>query len=551
MKNLVVTIFILLYFFITGSLTAQTPQAVSYQAVARNNAGTPIANRNISIRVSILSNSPEGNIVYAETHNPQTNQFGLFGLSLGGGNALAGSFSDINWGAGTHFVRVEMDPNGGSNYQLLGTSQLLSVPYALYAKQVENVNDADADPSNEIQQLSLQDNSISISRGNTISLPENLDNDPTNELQTLTLNNNTLSISSGNSIALPTGGESVWSKSGNNIFYNTGKVNVGTNFAFADFNVKGIMAQMDANDRVKLFQGASISTGNGFYSILSNGATPLAFLGTDHAGNSGFLGLYAQNGKSLFLLASSSTNKHGVMELRDTTDKRLVGISAGSGSGSGDIRTYHPNGTQYTTISSVAGENNGGFIGTWGPNGKQNCRLSNLSGNVNHGYISVFNSSADSGSDAKAGIYVNSSGEGIVFGDTKNFRMKHPTQEGKEIWYASLEGPEAAAYVRGTTKLVNGEAQITFPEHFDLVANKETMTVILTPLSADSKGLAVIQKGKGGVKIKELNNGSGNYEFDWEVKAVRKGYENYRVIRDASEAAQGEAAQPVNDINYK
>ncbi len=70
------------------------------------------------------------------------------------------------------------------------------------------------------------------------------------------------------------------------------------------------------------------------------------------------------------------------------------------------------------------------------------------------------------------------------------------------------------------------------------------MTVVLTPLSAGSKGLAVIQKGKGGVKIKELNNGSGNYEFDWEVKAVRKGYENYRVIRDASEAAQAESAKP-------
>ena len=183
-------------------------------------------------------------------------------------------------------------------------------------------------------------------------------------------------------------------------------------------------------------------------------------------------------------------------------------------------------------------------MGTYGPNGKTNCRLTSLGSNANHGFISVYDASVDGNSDSKAGIYVNSSGEGIVFGDTKNFRVKQPTQEDKEIWYASLEGPEAAAYVRGTAKLVNGEAQITFPEHFDLVANKETMTVVLTPLSADSKGLAVIQKGKGGVKIKELNNGSGNYEFDWEVKAVRKGYENYRVIRDASEAAQAESAKP-------
>ena len=92
----------------------------------------------------------------------------------------------------------------------------------------------------------------------------------------------------------------------------------------------------------------------------------------------------------------------------------------------------------------------------------------------------------------------------------------------KEIWYASIEGPEAAAYVRGTAKLVNGKAEIVFPEHFELVANPQTLTINLTPLDASSKGLAVISKTEGGFEIKELFDGQGNYEFDWEAKAVRK-----------------------------
>ncbi|MEL6842946.1 MAG: hypothetical protein AAFP02_07005, partial [Bacteroidota bacterium] len=135
----------------------------------------------------------------------------------------------------------------------------------------------------------------------------------------------------------------------------------------------------------------------------------------------------------------------------------------------------------------------------------------------------------------QAGVFVNGSAQGIVFADQKNFRIPHPEQADKEIWYCSLEGPEAAAYARGTGQLVNGQATINFPDHFRLVANPTTLTVVLTPLSGQSKGLAVITKTANGFEVEELFAGQGNYEFDWEVKGVRKGHENYRVIRDASE----------------
>ncbi len=152
--------------------------------------------------------------------------------------------------------------------------------------------------------------------------------------------------------------------------------------------------------------------------------------------------------------------------------------------------------------------------------------LAGVDGN-GHGYLYI----RDNTGAIKAGLRINGSGQGEVYGDFKNFRMEHPTNPEKEIWYASLEGPEAAAYLRGTSKLEDGQAAITFPEHFQLLANAEGMTVLLTPLSGESKGLAVIEKTERGFQVVELLGGTGNYEFDWEVKCIRKGYENFEVIR--------------------
>ena len=132
MKKLLLSLSTFLLCFQLAS--AQAPNALNYQAVARDNAGQIIANQNVSIRFSILDGSPTGSILFSETHSATTNTLGLFTTSIGGGTAILGSFSTINWGVGgSKWLKVELDPNGGSTYSLLGTSQLLSVPYALYA----------------------------------------------------------------------------------------------------------------------------------------------------------------------------------------------------------------------------------------------------------------------------------------------------------------------------------------------------------------------------------------------------------------------------------
>ncbi len=118
---------------------AQAPEKFTYQAVVRNASNSLVANASVGVRVSILQGSATGSAVYSETHVATTNANGLVTLSIGGGNAQQGTFADIDWANGPFFLKSETDPNGGSNYSITTTQQMLSVPYALYAKEAGNI----------------------------------------------------------------------------------------------------------------------------------------------------------------------------------------------------------------------------------------------------------------------------------------------------------------------------------------------------------------------------------------------------------------------------
>lgn len=119
---------------LNGSLFAQAPDGINYQAVARNNSGNILANSSVAIRVSIHDGSAVGPVVYAERDTATTNAFGLFTCKIGMGNIISGTFATVDWSSGDKYMQVELDPTGGSSYTDLGTTQLLSVPYALYSK---------------------------------------------------------------------------------------------------------------------------------------------------------------------------------------------------------------------------------------------------------------------------------------------------------------------------------------------------------------------------------------------------------------------------------
>lgn len=297
-------------------------------------------------------------------------------------------------------------------------------------------------------------------------------------------------------------GSSLWSNNLGSIYYNNGTVNIGKpagsafNYSLDIAGVTNLSGELYVRDN-----GNAIYLSDPAYAATGGNSSILGTLA-----GAGFLQQKGPNGNpNVFLGGNGNLINHGALALRNSN---------------GDIRVW------MTMLN--AGQ---GYLQLEGANGNDNIVLSSPTSNDNHGFIAV----KDGAGTNQVGMYVDASGNGIVFKDINSFRMDHPEEPGKEIWYASIEGPEAAAYERGTAELVNGEAHVAFSDHFELVANPQTLTMILTPLDASSLGMAVIEKHPDGFTVKELHNGSGSYSFDWEAKAVRKGFEEFRVIRNADE----------------
>ncbi|MGC9342325.1 MAG: hypothetical protein ACP5E3_06475, partial [Bacteroidales bacterium] len=180
----------------SAALLAQVPHSFQYQAVVRDADGAIIADQEMSFEIAILRGNSSGDLVYAEQHTKSTNQFGLVTLGIGMGNVLAGDFTSIDWGSDKYFLMIEIDG------VYLGTTQLLSVPYALHSLTVseDRFEDEDCDTLNEIQTLSMSNDTLTLSKG-------------------------------GGSIRLPVlsaSGTGLWGKSGSSIYYNEGKVGIGT-----------------------------------------------------------------------------------------------------------------------------------------------------------------------------------------------------------------------------------------------------------------------------------------------------------------------------------
>ncbi len=119
---------------ITVSAMAQAPQKISYQAVIRDAGNVLITNQSVGMQISILQGSVSGTAVYVESQTPTTNINSLVSQEIGSGTVVSGTFNTIDWSNGPYFIKTETDPTGGTAYTIEGTSQLMSVPYALYAK---------------------------------------------------------------------------------------------------------------------------------------------------------------------------------------------------------------------------------------------------------------------------------------------------------------------------------------------------------------------------------------------------------------------------------
>lgn len=153
---------------VLGQLTT----GINYQAMALDTAGDPIRNQTIRLRFGIVEGSVGGPLTFQENHLTTTDDKGIFSLRIGTGMAEFNTMDSVNWQSRPVFLKIEMDESGGTNYSFVGFVEFADVPYALYA---EYGRDEDADPTNEIQQLSLNGDTLSISNGNALRLPVSMD----------------------------------------------------------------------------------------------------------------------------------------------------------------------------------------------------------------------------------------------------------------------------------------------------------------------------------------------------------------------------------------
>jgi len=139
MKTIKTSVLLIITLAIQMSLTAfaTTPEQLSYQAVIKDASNNLVVNHAIGLQISILQTTSTGTVVYSETQTPTSNSSGLVSVAIGTGTVVSGTFATINWSTGTYFIKSEIDPAGGTSYTVSGTTQLQSVPYALHAKTVD------------------------------------------------------------------------------------------------------------------------------------------------------------------------------------------------------------------------------------------------------------------------------------------------------------------------------------------------------------------------------------------------------------------------------
>ena len=220
-------IYSIVLFLISVSASAQSPDKMSYQAVLRNVDGTLMKDQAVSIQISILQSSATGTTVYQEDHSPSTNLNGLVSLHIGTGNTTSGTFSAIDWSAGPYFLQTDIDPAGGTNYVISSTTELISVPFALYANKADSLvgGITETDPifnSSVAKGITSSDTTYwnnkldgytetdpifnsSVASGITTAdtaawnnhLSADLDTDTTNEIQTISIANDSIKLSNG------------------------------------------------------------------------------------------------------------------------------------------------------------------------------------------------------------------------------------------------------------------------------------------------------------------------------------------------------------------
>ncbi len=521
---------LLLYFLLlicSATLSAQAPQMLNYQGVARSTNGAPLSNQSIKLRLSIQP--ANGNPFYVETHNVTTNQFGLYAVQIGQGAVVNGNFASISWAQNTTFLQVEMDPAGGNNFTLVGTpTQLISVPYSLEAQYAASTTlGGDVSGSSNANTVTAIQNrpvasaapatgdvlkwngsqwqpgtdaisgggaysagsGISIS-GNVISNAGDLDN--SNELQSISLSGNVLTLSDGGgSVTLPSGGggggTNYWQSFGGNDITNT---NTGTVF-------------------------------------LGGPAVPYQTIWAS-ASNSSETAVFQQSGSgdAAFAQATSGT----ALSAQSTDGTALKATSYGN------LPTIEI--TSNGSSSGLVIQGTGGYAASIGGNFERGLFVySTIEGIYSYG--GTTGATLQGGSKGVYAFAGNPSGyggyfDGTVYAQTMqkgsgSFKIDHPLDpENKFLYHSFVESPDMMNMYNGNiTTDSGGRAKIELPNYFE--ALNRDFRYQLTCIGTFAQ--VIVEREVSGNSF-SIRSDKPNVKVSWQVTGIRKDAhaDHFRII---------------------
>jgi len=545
-----IIIFILLN--MGGFLMAQTPQKMSYQAVIRDGGGQLIKDRNIGMQISVLQGSESGTAVFVERFFPTTNTNGLVTVQIGGGLSVNGSFSGIDWSDGPYFVKTETDINGGANYSISATSQLLSIPYALMAKNVENVPSLKMDDLTDVDAVNIQagqllkwdgtnwkpandattggpgttytpGSGISIDVNNVISNTGDLSN--TNEIQQLEIAGNQLKLTGANTVTLPTGttytaGPGI--SLNNNTITNTGDNDNDADNELQQLTLSGTVLTLSQNGGSVTLP--SIGGGGGDNWGTQNVETNPALAGNGTQANPLDI---ADGGVTPSKLSETGANHNDAFIFDANTNnwvlRKPVNIQEGNGiqvisTSNGPlnyvINAVDPSATNELQNLSLNGSNltlsqNGGSVTLPDASATNELQTISLNGNTvslsqNGGSFTLPNASPQTLSLSGANLSLSGGGGSVTLPDANSMN---------EIQVLSLSGAN-----QGTLNLSNGGGSVNLPLHWSYLPGGTTLTnnstdglaVIgdIKPTITNSQDLGSFNKKWDNLYVKTLNSGS-------------------------------------------
>lgn len=454
MKN--ITLFLAMMAFAITVL-AQTPQSFKYQAVVRDNAGNILGNQNVSFRISIHDATAGGTIVYQETFSETTNQFGLVNLNIGLGTPVTGTISNIDWGNNSKFLETEIDQSGGTAYVSMGTSELLSVPYALYAEDdgdwikdgnnilAANTGNVHIGPSSPFGKFTVTSFGTAVYCSSTSYTG----------IQGVSSGNQYAGIfgvgGSADSYGVygfnNFGGDAIrgysnggWAGYFTGDLYASGNVGIGTSTPDAKLHV---------NDRIRIGEDPSYSS---VYGELIHEGGGTGFKINASAGGSWAYMLFQTDGNTRMAIKSNGN----------------IGIGTTNPS---NPLTVISTGNEYAAIAGE-GQNNMGVYGTsdlqygvYGYSSSDGIGIAGYSANSYAGYF-------------VGDVYV----QGSLSKGSGSFVIDHPLDpENKLLRHNFVESPENLLIYRGKIQLDNnGKAKVELPGYFVALTKENEATVTLT-----------------------------------------------------------------------